>query len=246
MNAVRVGLTFRALRIKKRLRQADLAAHARCPRSAISKLENGDIDSLQVAQLLRIAEALGATLDFAVRWHGGDLDRLLNARHSQMHESVARLFLTLPGWEIAPEVSFSIYGERGVIDIMCWHAQTRALLVIELKTEIADINELMGTIDRKRRLADRIASERGWEARSVSVWVVVAEGTTNRRRVGAHKAALRSAFPLEGRAMNAWLKEPARHVASLSFWPYAGAGSSNQRLATIKRVRRSPGSPTQA
>lgn len=35
-----------------------------------------------------------------------------------------------------PEVSFSIYGQRGVIDILAWHAATRSLLVIELKTEM--------------------------------------------------------------------------------------------------------------
>ena len=50
-------------------------------------------------------------------------------------------------------------GERGVIDILAWHAATRTLLVIELKTEIVDINELMGTVDRKRRLAATVARE---------------------------------------------------------------------------------------
>lgn len=70
---------------------------------------------MNVAAIVRTAEALGATLDVVLRWQGGDLDRLLNVRHSQMHESVARSFLNMPGWVIAPEVSFSIYGERGVI-----------------------------------------------------------------------------------------------------------------------------------
>ena len=45
---------------------------------------------------------------------------------------------------LAPEVSFSIYGERGVIDILAWHPGRRALLIIELKTDIVDVNELVG------------------------------------------------------------------------------------------------------
>ena len=68
-----------------------------------------------------------------------------------MHESVARVFRDeLPAWMLAPEVSFSVYGERGVIDILAWHPGRRALLVIELKTDLVDMNELLGTFDRKR------------------------------------------------------------------------------------------------
>jgi hypothetical protein len=98
-------------------------------------------------------------VDLVGRWRAGDLDRLLNAGHSALHESVARYFAgDHPAWTLAPEVSFSIYGERGVVDIVAWHPGRRALLIIELKTDIADVNELVGTVDRKRRLGRRIAA----------------------------------------------------------------------------------------
>ena len=42
--------------------------------------------------------------------------------HAAMHEDVARLFATLPGWDEVPEVTFSEFGERGSIDILAWHA----------------------------------------------------------------------------------------------------------------------------
>jgi hypothetical protein len=74
-----------------------------------------------------------------------------------------------PGWSVVAEVSFAIYGERGVVDLLAWHEATDSLVVIELKTAIVDIDEILGTLDRKRRLAVRIAAERGWKARSVSV-----------------------------------------------------------------------------
>jgi hypothetical protein len=96
-------------------------------------------------------------------------------------------------------VSFSIYGERGVIDLVAWHREREALCVIELKTAIADVNELVGIVDRKRRLAARIVADFGWRPARVSVWVIVAEGRTNRRRIQSHGAMLRAAFPLDGR-----------------------------------------------
>ena len=143
----------------------------------------------------------------------------MNSKHSQLHESLARWFGDeLPDWVLRPEVSFAVYGERGVIDILAWHPGRRALLVIELKTDIADVNELVGGVDRKRRLATGIARTIGWEPESVSVWVVVAAGRTNRARIAAHGTMLRAAFPMDGRSIRSWLGDPKGPVAALSMW----------------------------
>ena len=57
---------------------------------------------------------------------------------------MARWFATdVPAWILAPEVSYSIFGERGVIDILAWHPTRRALLVIELKSELTSIEETL-------------------------------------------------------------------------------------------------------
>lgn len=238
MDLHRTGSVFRAVRIKKGWRQADVAAKARVSRAAVSRLERGKAGELGVDELERIADALEIALKLAASWQGGDLDRLLNARHAALHESVARWFLWLPDWVIAPEVSYSIYGERGVIDILAWHAPTRSLLVIELKTEIVDVSELMGKADQKRRLAAKVADTRGWQPLTVSVWVIVADSSTNRRRVRNHSTALRAAFPSDGRTMGGWLARPAAAVGALSFWSNARDGGINQQFATVKRVRR--------
>ena len=187
--------------------------------------------------MVRIVEALGGRLALQIQWQGGDLERVINARHSALHESLARSFLALPDWVLAPEVSFSIRGERGVIDILAWHAATRTLLVIELKTEIVDVNDLMGKVDRKRQLAVEIGRERGWHALTVAVWVIVADSKTNRRRVTAHGTTLRAAFPADGRSVAGRLREPRQPIARLSFWPDARDTGTRQDLATVKRVR---------
>jgi hypothetical protein len=40
-------------------------------------------------------------------------------------------------------VTFSIYGERGSIDLLAWHSETRTLLVVELKSELTSIEETL-------------------------------------------------------------------------------------------------------
>ena len=117
-----------------------------------------------------------------------------------------------------PEVSFSIYGERGIIDILAWHAATRSLLVIELKTLIVDVQALVGDVDRKRRLAKQVARDRGWDAATVSSWVIVVRSATNQRRVAAHRTMLRTALPTDGRTMRGWLRKPAGAMRGLSMW----------------------------
>jgi hypothetical protein len=163
-----------------------------------------------------------------------------------MHDSAARMFRLLAGWEIEPEVSFSIYGERGVIDILAWHPARRCLLVIELKTELVDLNDLMGSVDRKRRLAGDIARDRGWHPASISTWVAIAEGRTNRRAVTSHTVTLRTKFPTDGAGVRRWLREPRGRIDGLGFLPYVPGTLMRHDLAPIRRVRRRSKHPNRA
>lgn len=241
MDDQRVGSALRTIRLRRGLRQVDLSGMAGVSRTTISRLERGHLAAFTLETIRAVATALDIRMDLAPRWRAGDLDRLLNARHSQLHELVARSFRELPGWVAEPEVSFAIYGERGVIDILAWHPVRRMLLVIELKTDIADINELVGTVDRKRRLAFEIAIERGMipaggAPPTVSIWVIVADGHTNRRRVQTHGSMLRAAFPSDGRSMAGWLQDPARPIRALSFWPNVRGQNVSGGLTPVRRV----------
>ena len=206
-------------------------------RAVVSRVERGLLDGVASGSIVRIADALDIRLELVARWHGGDLDRLLSAGHAALTERVAARLDELAGWVFVPEVSFNVAGERGSIDLLAWHAATRSLIVIEIKTEIVDIQQTTATIDRKRRLARRIAAERGWYPTTVSCWLVVAEGSTNRRRVAAHRTLLRAAFPADGHAIRAWLPAPRGVVAALSFWSDDAVETVRQRLRTVKRVR---------
>jgi transcriptional regulator with XRE-family HTH domain len=232
------GTLVRTVRQRKGWRQEDLAARADVSQATISRVERGHVDKLSLETIRRIAKALDIKVDLVARWRAGDLDRLLNARHSALHEAVAVWFRAgHPEWILAPEVSFSIYGERGVVDILAWHPARRALLVIEMKTDIADVNELLGTFDRKVRLGPQIAEQRGWHPSSVSGWLIVAPGRTNRGRIAAHQAVLRAAFPADGRAVSRWLRSPTDRLAALSIWRNSHPRTTTADLTPIRRVR---------
>jgi transcriptional regulator with XRE-family HTH domain len=235
MDDQRLGSTIRAVRVRRGWRQSDLAAKARVSPATISRLERGHPGSLTLDIIRRVASALDVRVDLVPRWRAGDLDRLLNAKHSQLHELVARWFADeLPAWVVAPEVSYAIYGERGVIDIVAWHPGRRAILVIELKTDIVDVNQLIGKVGEKARLIRHVVKDRGWDPLTVSTWVIVAGGRTNRARIAAHNAVLRAAFPADGRVMRRWLADPVDSVAGLSLW----TDLPGQRLTPTRRVRR--------
>jgi transcriptional regulator with XRE-family HTH domain len=236
---LRLGIAFRAARIRRGLRQADLALASGVSDSTISRLEQGELAGLSVASVRTIAAKLSIRLDLVPRWRGGDLDRLVSARHASLGESVAAWIALQTGWSVVAEVSFAIYGERGIIDLLAWHRLAGLLVVIELKTAILDVDELLGTLDRKRRLASRIAADRGWRANSTRAWLLVADSRTNRRRIGAHGILFRSALPGDGRMLTRLFRHPeAGPVSGIGFWPDSPGAGIGRSFSARQRVCR--------
>jgi transcriptional regulator with XRE-family HTH domain len=96
MTDMDIGRAFRAVRIKKGLRQSDVAAAAGVSQQTVSKVEGGKLARLTVGIVRRMATAVDARLDVEFRWQGADLARLVGGRHSAMHEAVAGIFAGLP------------------------------------------------------------------------------------------------------------------------------------------------------
>lgn len=237
MDLQRVGSVCRAVRLRRRWRQDDVAAAAGVSRAAVSRIERGLAAEMTMATLVKVTSVLEIRLDLVPRWRGGELDRLLNWRHAAMYERVAVLLQQIGGWELSPEVSFAVYGERGVIDILAWHPADQTLLVIELKTEIVDPQAVVGTLDRKRRLAARIARERGWNPSVVGTWLVVGESMTNRRGVANSAGLFRNAFPDDRRTLRRWLRRPDVAVRVQSFLTYRAPTAKRGQLGALRRVR---------
>jgi transcriptional regulator with XRE-family HTH domain len=257
MDDQRVGRALRAIRLHRRRRQMDIARAAGVSQSSISRIERGHLGSFSLDTLRGVAAALEATVDVGVRWRGGEVDRVLGARHAAMSERVVAQLDAVGGWQWAAETSFSAWGERGVIDLLAWHAARRCLLVIELKTELVDPAALLAQVDRYRRLAPAVARERGWAVAgpgtgagpartagpgSVACWVVVAETSSNRARLARHRTLLRGTFPADGRQMAAWLADPRGPALGLTFLQDM-RGETGTRLGPVRRVRGRPNSP---
>ena len=208
MDPIRFGLGIRALRRRRRWSQAELAARIRSSRSAISRVERGGADRLTVRALTQIAEALGARVEVRLLWHAEGLDRLLDRRHAALVDQTLDLLGRL-GWMCAAEVSFSIRGERGSIDVLAFHPPTASLLVVEVKSVVPDLQAMLVALDRKGRLGREIARERGWVATSASRLLLLPDDRTARRRVAALATTFRAALPARTVEVRRWLEEPA-------------------------------------
>jgi transcriptional regulator with XRE-family HTH domain len=132
MDVRRLSSALRAVRHHRGWRQSDVSRAAGVGRSTVARAESMHAASLRLRTIERIATALEIRIDIMPRWRGGELDRVLNTAHAALHEQVATLLGRQQSWQFRPEVSFSIYGERGVIDVVAFHAETGAVLVIEL------------------------------------------------------------------------------------------------------------------
>jgi hypothetical protein len=182
------------------------------------------LDSIEL-----LAKTLDADLVVRLAWRGESLDRLRDSRHAALVETTVRR-LERNGWLVLPEVSFSIWGERGSIDVLASHPATQTLLVVEVKSAIGDVQELLSTLDRKARLGPIVGRQRGWEVRRVCRLLVVGEGATNRRRVREHAATFQAALPDRGAAVGAQLRHPTRAISGLRFLPFT-------RPVGMKRLR---------
>ncbi len=213
---MRFASDVRLLRRRRGWTQERLASEARVSRWSVVMIETGRPDRQPVERLIRVVAALGAQLSVRIQYHGEGLDRLRDRQHAAVVDQLVALLRGL-GWDVATEVSFSVYGERGSIDILAYHPGERVLLVVEVKTVIPDLGGMLMTLDRKARLAPDIARERGWHAPEASRLLVVAEGSTARRRVREHEATFATALPARNVAVTRWLRAPVGRLAGLLF-----------------------------
>lgn len=203
----------------------------------MSKVECGKATTADLAKLQAICVALGADLEVRVRWQGEALDRLLDEAHAAIVERVVALLARF-GWQAWLEVTFSIYGERGSIDVFAWHPPTRTLLIIEVKSVVADAQGTLAPLDRKVRLAPTIARERGLEPALVARILVVGDTMENRRRVDRFAGLFGVALPARAWVVRHWLKEPSGPLAGLLF--LSDSTRNGTRRSSLGRRRVNP------
>jgi hypothetical protein len=207
----------------------------------VSRIEVGSVRRLPLDAVAMVAEALGASVDLMLRWEGAQLDRLTDAAHAWLAEATADL-LVAGGWTVRTEVSFNHFGDRGRVDLLAFHPRVSALAVVEVKSAIGDVQEMLGRLDTKTRLGQTLAREAGWHDPAAIVRVLVIGDSRRDRRTVAEHGRIFGGFPLRGRQAQAWVRRPRLPAPGGLLWfakvPDAhGVGTTRHRRVRAVRSR---------
>lgn len=208
----------------------------------VGRIELGESSAVCVGDLNAVAVALDASLDVLLRWKGEDQDRLLDEGHARLVDQLVA-WLRARGWEVAVEVSFNEFGERGSIDVLAFHPRTRSLAVFEVKSVTPDMQAMLSSLDRKARLGRPIAKTRGWTAAAVAKILVLDDTSTNRRRLARFGATVSAALPAGTWEIRHWLETPGpQGIAGVWFLANDRPAGAKSVGRTRVRVRRGPAS----
>lgn len=213
----RLATTLKAIRRRSGLTQAQLAAAAGVTRRDIIDIEAPPAGSVELERVRRSFAGLDERLKSIGLWNGAAADRLLDERHAAIVERVAAM-LAARAWQAPVDVTFSEWGERGSIDVLAGHPPTRAVVVVEVKASLGSLEEMNRSLDVKVRLARYLARDRfGWAPLSVSRVLVLPRDSTVRRFVEGHAETLASLYPLRGREVRHWLRQPGSATGGIWF-----------------------------
>jgi hypothetical protein len=166
-------------------------------------------------------------------WQGEAMDRLLDVEHARLVEWTVA-WLTSAAWEAIPEVTFNVRGERGSLDVLA-RSPSGAMLLVEVKSVIPDIQALLAGIDRKARLAPDVCRARGWAPVRCSRLLVVPADRTARRRVAAVAATFSAALPARSAEVRRWVASPVGEIAGVLFVPNVSHTGARHRVGGARR-----------
>jgi transcriptional regulator with XRE-family HTH domain len=241
VEGIRVGAAVRAVRLRRGLRQSDVARIAGVSQTTVSLVERGHLDSLTLARLRAVSRAVDIWLQFEPRWRGADLPRLLDERHATLVELVVA-DLRRHGWEVRVEYSFNVRGERGSVDVLGWLPDPRVLLIIEVKTQIVDVQEMLSAFDRKRRVVPAaVSTEPGWRPNLMGRLLVLPEETRVREAVARHAEVFAATLPSRNVEIKRWFRKPETAIAGIWFLRNSNGGNHVRGSGGVTRVRRRAG-----
>jgi transcriptional regulator with XRE-family HTH domain len=237
MDDAQFGTSIRVVRLRRSMTQEQLAMAAGVSRPIVSLIERGRAEETSVRTVRQVASILGVSVTLNARWRGAEMAKLLDQAHSALVGSVAER-LSLAGWTIRPEHTFSIWGERGSIDVLAWHPAHRALLLVECKTKLPDLQDVLSTMDRKRRLARDISKLEGWEPAFVGSALAVRDQKWARSAVRRSGGVFDAALPARTVEVRHWLARPTGDLRAI--WFLANDGAPNTGWRSGGQMRANP------
>lgn len=184
-----------------------LAERAMVSVGLVHLVESGEPASVEA--IVRLTTALGLRLEWTAtdprarigrgRWIGSDVV------HSAMAEFEARR-LHSPGIQVGVDEPYQHYQFAGRADLVAWDVQERALLHIENKTRVPDLQELAGAYNAKRAylgaaLAERLGIRR-WASEAHVIAMIWSSEALHVLRL--RQSTFRALCPDDAAAFSAW------------------------------------------
>jgi transcriptional regulator with XRE-family HTH domain len=141
LSSVRLGIIIRDIRMALRWSQRDLSLRSGVSQSWVCEVERGRAADVTLSMADRLLAAMGAELNLHAAAPFLAESRQRDPAHSQCAAHVARR-LEAAGWRVATEVEIGSNRSKGWVDILAWHPITRAVLMIEVNTEMRDLGSI--------------------------------------------------------------------------------------------------------
>jgi len=204
-----IGRTIRQTRLALKLTQAQIGEAVGLSQTEISAIERAIYPALPLATAVRVLEALDIRVELRlvppyVAGRGESSDEA----HARCVGYVARR-LEQAGWQVAREVPVGGSRWRGFIDVLAFHPGARVLLIIEVKTEIADVGEIDRQMSSYERDAWSAAHGLGWRPATALGALVLLATEANDASVRRHRDVFGGAYSIDGRALGRLVRSPA-------------------------------------
>jgi transcriptional regulator with XRE-family HTH domain len=246
MDDRRVGRIFRAVRIRLGWRQRDLSDRTGVSVGQISAAEFGQLEHVSLATLRKLGDALDIQITVDAWWRSGRADQLLDRVHAALVEYIVAL-LRAAGWDVRVEFTFNEFGDRGSVDVLGWHGDSRTLLIGEVKSRIDDVQETVRTSMMKARVVPAVVErDLGWAPARVTRLLVMPDTHGNRATIRRHAATFVTLWPERSVAMRRLVRRPAAPSASpespggVLFVPPSRLDGSARTTTRVRRATRGP------
>jgi transcriptional regulator with XRE-family HTH domain len=217
-----IASTTRETRLAIGWGQAELARHAGTSQSTVSRLERGLADRVDLATVGRIFDLMGCRLDLRVEAPFlADRRHQADPAHAHCVAYVVRR-LTGAGWVTKREVEISHARSHGWIDVLAYRAADRALLVVEMKTDIEDLGRIERSMAWYEREGPMACRRVGWSVRSVIGVLMVLDTGVTQKRLRVNRDALAQTFPM-----------PPRELRRIVEFPKAAIGRAARAIVAI-------------
>jgi transcriptional regulator with XRE-family HTH domain len=231
---MRIGSTIKVTRQSIGWTERELADRLGTNQGAIQRLEGGAQVHLNVRLATAALDTLGIRVTIDANPMGlSDRREQRDSVHARCCGFVARQ-LQMRGWEVRLEVEIGEGRTRGWIDILAFRRSDRALLVIEVKTEINDVGRLLRSLGWYARSCREAAQSVGWRPRLVVPALIGLATEEVDARLIANADLIRNALPDNADRLAAWMDDASAEAPR----PAVGLiDPLSRRRAWLRRTR---------